>query len=161
MSRTRFDFSQTAKFAKNLLDFTEGFDAFVKNEMNYSALKLIMDIKDLTPVDSGVLKLSWKKTNVYTSRKQYHIDILNDQDYASYMEDGYYTSKTPSRFVPGVWSGKKFIYQPNKNSEGMMLKRKWIEGKHMYRISVNKWEHFFDRDWNISLIKYAKKKRVI
>lgn len=119
-----FDFSETSKFFDNMQKFKEGMPEFIENEMSYSALKLIVDIKDLTPVDSGALKMAWMKTDVYKTGRQartYKIDINNKQDYASFVEDGCYTSKTATRYVPGSWSNGKFNYDPSSKT-GMVVK---------------------------------------
>jgi hypothetical protein len=39
------------------------------------------------------------------------------------------------RFVPGRWSGNRFIYDPSAKS-GMMLKQKWIEGRHFWESGI-------------------------
>jgi len=44
-----------------------------------------------------------------------------------------------SRFVPGYWSGDRFYYVPKMKS-GMVLKRKFVEGKHYWENAIDAFE---------------------
>ena len=61
------------------------------------------------------------------------LEVGTNVEYASYVNDGHWTCKPGEkmRFVPGYWVGEKFIY--DKSAEGgMVLKQKWIEGRHYW-----------------------------
>lgn len=57
------------------------------------------------------------------------LEIGTNVKYAAYVNDGHWTNPqgTSVRFVPGVWSGGNFVYQPGADT-GMVLKQKWVEG---------------------------------
>ena len=54
--------------------------------------------------------------------------------YAVYVENGFTQNK--GQFVPGYWKGDKFVYVKGAK-EGMVLTGKTIEGKHMFRKSLD------------------------
>lgn len=61
------------------------------------------------------------------------IEVGSGVEYARWVNDGHHT--TPAgvgeRFVPGRWSGGRFVYDPGAKT-GMLLKRKWVAGKHFW-----------------------------
>lgn len=61
------------------------------------------------------------------------LEIGTNVKYAAFVNDGHYTCKKGEkmRFVPGVWNGDKFEYQPGAKT-GMMLKQKWVKGRHYW-----------------------------
>ena len=61
------------------------------------------------------------------------LEIGTNVEYAAFVNDGHYTCKKGEkmRFVPGVWNGDKFEYQPGAKT-GMMLKQKWVKGRHYW-----------------------------
>jgi hypothetical protein len=65
------------------------------------------------------------------------LEVGTNVSYASYANDGHYTTKAgqAKRFVPGVWEGDRFIYTPGAKT-GMVLKLKWIEGKHYWESAL-------------------------
>lgn len=95
---------------------------------------LMNELEETTPVDTGELRRSWVKGSVQNNGMVYYLPIANIKEYASYVEDGHRQTK---RFLPGDIKGKKFVYNPDADG-GIMLSDKWIEGKHMYRISSKK-----------------------
>ena len=57
------------------------------------------------------------------------LEVGTNVEYASYVNDGHWTCKKgrEMRFVPGYWSGNRFIYDSSAKS-GMMLKQKLGQG---------------------------------
>lgn len=89
--------------------------------------------KDRTPVDTGYLKKSWRITNVYRlpSTGSLGFSLINDADYASYVELG----------------------RTTRNREG------WVEGYYMATISMADLEkrlpRRFTREFNKLLAKHG------
>ena len=65
------------------------------------------------------------------------LEIGTSVNYASYVNDGHWTNPkgVEKRFVPGYWNGDRFIYDPSAKC-GMILKQKWVEGKHYWESAV-------------------------
>lgn len=65
------------------------------------------------------------------------LEVGTNVTYATYVNDGHWTCAKgeEKRFVPGYWKDDEFIYDPNA-SEGMVLKQKWVEGKHYWEASL-------------------------
>ncbi|MCD8216693.1 MAG: HK97 gp10 family phage protein [Clostridiales bacterium] len=61
------------------------------------------------------------------------LEVGTNVKYADWVENGH--RQQPGRFVPGHWSGDRFIYTPGA-SEGMVLKSSWVEGKHYFESAV-------------------------
>lgn len=78
------------------------------------------------------------------------------KDYPRLVNDGHFQQR---RFVPGRWQGDRFIYDRNADT-GMMLKAKWIEGKHFWENALFIFEAMFERslqrnldDWMQRLVR--------
>lgn len=72
-------------------------------------------------------------------------------DYAKYVNDGHWANPggVQVRFIPGSWSGDRFIYSPGAKG-GMVLRQQWVEGY-----------HYWESAWNIlekMVPKYLEKK---
>ncbi len=65
------------------------------------------------------------------------LEVGTNLEYAEYVNDGHWTCKKGelSRWVPGIWSGDRFTYDPGAKT-GMLLKQKWIEGYHYWEAAV-------------------------
>jgi len=100
-------------------------DRFLKQH----AELLIGSAKRNTPVDTGNLKGHWART----TPKGSVIEVYNNTEYAADVEYGHRQKK---RWVPGVWSGGKFKYDP-KAKTGMMLTEKVVPGARMLKRAVN------------------------
>lgn len=72
------------------------------------------------------------------------LEIGTHVDYAAYVNDGHWTNPkgVSMRFVPGNWNGNKFEYTPGAKT-GMMLKQKWVEGKHYWESALRIFERMF------------------
>lgn len=81
-----------------------------------------------TKVTGGTLRRGWTVDNkVLMFGDTYAINVFNNVFYATYVENGH--EQTPGRFVP-------HIYDPKTDKFGKKLKRSWVPGKHMLKIST-------------------------
>lgn len=78
--------------------------------------------------DNGIWELS---------EEDLTLQVGSNVEYAGYVNDGHWTCKKGEamRFVPGQWKGDRFIYDPSAKT-GMMLKQKWVEGKHFWESGI-------------------------
>lgn len=67
----------------------------------------------LTPVDTGQLRSGW-----YTESKKMTAWLKNDTTYASFVEEGHFTSNH-SWFVPGVFMGKRGVEMAAKKAQSI------------------------------------------
>lgn len=97
------------------------------------------------------------------------LEVGTSLEYALWVNNGHRTfdpSKTKhftlpngekARFVPGYWSGDKFIYDPEAKG-GMVLKFHWVEGKHYFdaaiRVFAPQFEKSFERRLEEWLTQY-------
>lgn len=91
--------------------------------------------------NTGNMAKNWKMGEIKHSGDYFIIEIYNNTEYASFVENGF-----RSHFVPGHWEGKVFVY--NKNEKGGMYVGKkdgWVEGKFMLKISVKEVENQMPR----------------
>lgn len=88
---------------------------------------LLAETKDRTPVDSGYLRKNWRITKVYRlSSDNLGFVLMNDADYASYVENGHTT----------------------RNREG------WVEGYYMATISIAKLDQYMPRRFDGEFKKF-------
>jgi len=97
------------------------------------------------------------------------LEVGTNVEYAKFANDGHLTVRhdTPgafklpdgslARFVPGTWSGDRFIYDPNADT-GMLLKEKWIEGSHYFDNAVKIFRIIFGRSLDKKLRVYIDKR---
>jgi hypothetical protein len=126
------DYSEFRRLAQSVTNFKDQYDAFLHHFLLEIGMRALADIKVRTPVDTGELRNNWFLSDVVRVGDNLEIYITNNKEYASFVEFGYNQKK---RFVPGKWTGDKFIYEPYCGS-GMMLKPKWIEGRFMSTIPI-------------------------
>ena len=129
------------------LDMTAWLDSFesLERQMPTAKAQLLSEqgnkmhrqVKLLTPVDSGNLRRSWA-----VALGSDEVEVSTYLEYAEYVEDGH---NQKARFVPGRWSGNRFIYDPNART-GMMLKAKWIAGRKMVEKTMHIMESELDSD---------------
>lgn len=84
------------------------------------------------------------------------LDVGTNLEYARYVNDGHHTTPAgvAERWVPGHWSGGRFIYEPGATT-GMRLKRKWVEGIHFWERAVEGCRPIFDRAAEIAVQRWA------
>ena len=86
---------------------------------------LVGRVKDLTPVDTGNLRQSWKRTRPKNGR----VEVYNNTEYASHVEWGH--RQKVGRYVPTI---------------GKTLKKPFVEGSHMLRDAVAETKETFKED---------------
>lgn len=153
---------------KNLLDMSEVYDFFNKIEKEAEngfkeRMKQVLDelgmdfldtvqkkIKESGSVDTGTLLKSFTKgdkNNIWVLKNgALELEIGTHLEYAQFVNDGHWT--TPSgvdqRWIPGTWSGSRFNYSPGAKT-GMLVKRRWIEGKHFWEDAIMVFERMFEK----------------
>ncbi len=72
------------------------------------------------------------------------LEVGTNVEYAKWVNDGHWTNPkgVKTRFVPGRWEGDRFIYDPSART-GMVLKQKWVPGKHYFDSAVRILEKIF------------------
>lgn len=130
----KLDVAGKGEFKKELMKFVDG----IGNEF----LRIVEDeIIRCNAMDTRLLLNSFHKgaeENVWIiSDDGLQLEVGTNVEYASYVNDGHWTNKKGQamRWVPGVWSGDRFIYTPGAKT-GMLLKQKWVEGKHYFDSAV-------------------------
>lgn len=135
---------------KGLRDMRDRFQNALDNKVvNNFIIELLQELANIvlgktkrrTPSNTGNLRRNWKIGNVKHSGDYFIIEIYNDTEYASFVENGF-----RGHFVPGHWEGKVFVY--NKNEKGGMYvgpKDGWVEGRFMLKISVKEVENQMPR----------------
>ena len=86
---------------------------------------LVDRVKDLTPVDTGNLRQSWKRTRPKNGR----VEVYNNTEYAAHVEWGH--RQRVGRYVPAI---------------GKTLKKPFVEGSHMLRDAVAETKGTFKED---------------
>lgn len=144
-SQVNFDFAQYKDFFLKIKqangDLRKQFGLFLEG-MGFEFLRIIEDeIISRNVVDTRLLLNSFHKgdgKNVWEFKEgDLTLEVGTNLEYALFVNDGHWTNPqgVESRFVPGVWQGNKFIYQSGAKT-GMVLKQKWVEGKHYWDSAV-------------------------
>lgn len=81
--------------------------SFMENFLKQQGRKVIGKTMLRTPVDTGALRASWQLGNIEKKGSSYEIDILNNQDYASFVEYG--TVERQWKYKDGVFMLTKSI----------------------------------------------------
>lgn len=117
-------------FKKELEDFLEG--------LGVEFLRIVEDeIIRRDVLDTRLLLASFHKGNDNSvwelSDGGLTLEVGSTLNYAGYVNDGHWTNPkgVKRRFVPGYWSGDRFIYDPSAEG-GMVLTQKWVAGKHYW-----------------------------
>lgn len=137
MSEMKIDFEQFQNAVNKFNRFHKNFDLFARNFLLKEALKVLANTKMRTPVDTGDLRNRWELSDVQRTPNGYRVFIFNTLYYASYIEDGH--GQQVGRFVPGIISGGRFVYKKGARG-GIVLKKPFVNGFHMCRISLNEYE---------------------
>lgn len=139
MSEFREFFNTVERAAKG--DFRKEFEEFLEGLGN-EFLRILQDeIIRRQVMDSRQLLASFTKGadgNVWKiSEGGLTLEVGTSVEYAGYVNDGHWTNSkgVERRWVPGYWSGDRFIYDPGADT-GMLLKQKWVEGKHYWESAL-------------------------
>ena len=90
------------------------------------------DVKELTPVDTGVLKNSWQRENgKRLTGNTFSQIVFSMTDYAAHVEYGHRAGRSKTKFVRGRFMLRTAVamrqikfYKDLKNFYGRLLKRK-------------------------------------
>lgn len=91
--RATWDFSELYKFADELKD-KKKFDKYAKRAVREVAKELVDAIKGYTPIgETGKLIKGWdkRKIRVINTGDGYEVLLVNDVEYATYVNDGHYS----------------------------------------------------------------------
>ena len=102
-------------------------DWFLKKLLTLLADQLENNIIQNTPVDTGELRLWWFITDIVKNGDTYEVSIVNNKEYASFVEYGH--RQTEGRYVPAL---------------GKRLKNGWVEGQYFMTIEAKKFEEIVD-----------------
>lgn len=123
------DFSEFEKFKEKLKGIEKELPEFFEGCANEIGARLLRATKQKTPVGiypaesgktGGTLRRNWNVTEVKHTLSGYTLNVINNTEYASYVEYGH--RQNVGQFIPAL--GKK-------------LKKPWVEGRHMLTDSVN------------------------
>lgn len=137
------DFRELEQLNKRLEQLSSvDFDAFCRKMSNEIAARLLEKVKKRTPVgvvpgyatdeakeeywsgyEGGTLRDAWTILPVEKQGDQYIVTVVNNTEYASYVEYGH--RQTPGRYVPAL---------------GKSLKASWVKGRFMLTISTQELE---------------------
>ncbi|MGJ9460116.1 HK97 gp10 family phage protein [Oceanobacillus sp. CF4.6] len=85
------------------------------------------------------------------------LEVGTNLEYASFANDGHTTvdlnSGKDSRWVPGYWSGDRFVYEPGSD-EGMLLILKWVDGTNYWDNAFAIFEKIFEKSLDVQLQKW-------
>ena len=119
MARNGFDVRELKKFRDNLVELENSIDTVLEDCAMELAARLIREVKKRTPTDTGNLRRNWQATGVTKQGFNYTIEVINQTDYAVYVEYGH--RQQPGRYVQAL---------------GRRLKKSWVPGKFMMTISA-------------------------
>lgn len=77
------------------------------------------------------------------------LSVGTNVEYAEFVNDGHFTVSLDSgkdrRWVPGVWAGDSFQYQPGNRESGMLLKQQWVPGTNYWDNAQAIYKRVFDK----------------
>nr|DAR69606.1 MAG TPA: type I neck protein [Caudoviricetes sp.] len=125
----RMDMSELHKFQAQLQQMTtQEKQKLYEDCLKELAARFLRKVIKRTPVISGHLRRGWSALLKDAIRVQkigstYRIELVNNTEYASYVEYGH--RQTPGRFVPAI---------------GKQLKESWVEGQFCMTLSAHEVE---------------------
>lgn len=112
------DFQAWANRVKAKIDGGK-FKQEIEQSTKRIGVQALRQFKANTPVDTGGLRRSWNANGPNYGGSGWTITLINNADYASYVEEGH--RQTPGRFVPAL---------------GKRLKASWVPGQFFMRRSL-------------------------
>ena len=129
------------EFKKELELFLEGIGVEFLNTIQDEIIRLkVMDTRLLlNSFHKGNDNNVWEITDGGLT-----LEVGSSTEYAGFVNNGHWTNPkgVETRFVPGYWKGSHFVYDRNAKG-GMVLKQKWVEGKHYYDSALRILEKMF------------------
>lgn len=132
------DFSEGIEFfenfSKNAYNFKNELNVWLKAWCNKFLDDVHQQIINRNIIDTGALGESFikgEKDNIWIeSDAGLTIEVGSENPYAAAVNNGHKTCPdgVSERWVPGKWSGNKFIYDPSAKT-GMLVKQQWIDAQ--------------------------------
>lgn len=116
----KVDFEELKQLQKNLEKLQADTDKINADIVKELAARVLREVKQKTPVDTGELRRNWEVGPVVKNGGYYEITVFNPVEYAPYVEYGH--RQTPGRYVPAI---------------GKRLKQGWVQGRFMLKISCD------------------------
>lgn len=112
-----YDYSEIEAFGKRLDRAQEIMDELFKEAIKEIALDFLVIAKGRTPEKTGLLKDRWRIGEIQKQGDSYTIEVFDDTEYASFVEDGHRTRKG---------KGKK---------SSRINSKAWVEGRFMMKLT--------------------------
>ena len=108
-----YDYSEIEAFGKRLGRAQEIMDELFKEAIKEIALDFLVIAKGRTPEKTGLLKDRWRIGEIQKQGDSYTIEVFDDTEYASFVEDGHRTrngkGKKSSRINSKAWVEGRFM----------------------------------------------------
>lgn len=159
-----FDYEQFKNLADSFKDMSKDIEKFIGDFLLREGMRCLANTKRETPVDMGTLRNRWKLDGPFKRGNTKYVVIHNNLNYASFVEDGHMQRKRflPIKYLqksPGGTEIVNYLRQKyGSDIEGVMLKNKWIPGKHMARIALTKAQTKMDARFEKAFVNYCKGK---
>lgn len=157
------DYSEFEELLESVKAIQKQHETFIRKFLLEMGMRCLGQTKKLTPVDTGNLRNRWELSNVFRRGDELYVVIFNPVEYASFVEDGHWQDK---RFLPlkhlesGSRKSKALVAsikaKYGTDTEGIMLKEKWIPGHHMARISIAKIERELPKRYEQAFKQFMK-----
>lgn len=123
------DYNEFKKLTKSIEGLAKDYDKFLGDFLTEQGMRCLASTKRRTPVDTGLLRNSWKLSGPYKNGNERYVVIHNGVKYASFVEEGHRIINKSGKVRVGVGKGKTKTIQATPYV-------KWQKGKHMARISL-------------------------
>lgn len=143
---TKFTKAGSGEFKRELMTYMDA--------LGFEFLDIVQDeIIRTGTVDTRRLLSSFNKGSgdgIYSlSDGGLTLEVGTNVEYAQYVNDGHFTvgldSGKDRRWVPGVWVGGKFQYQPGNRESGMLLKQQFVKGTNYWDNAQAIYKRVFDK----------------
>ena len=158
------DYDEFKEFADSIKGLAKDYDKFLDNFLTKEGMRCLASTKRLTPVDMGALRNGWKLAGPFKRGKDRYVVIHNNLKYASFVEDGHIQNE---RFLPieyledstkGQMIAGSLKAKYGENIKGIKLKKKWVKGHHMARISLTRTQNKLDARFEKAFSDFCKGK---
>ena len=134
------DYRELKKLDERLKQLSEiDIDRLCRETAERIAQILLNKVKKRTPVHIGALRDAWTILPIEKHGEQYTVTIINNLEYASYVEYGH--RQTQGRYVPAL---------------GKCLKASWVKGRFMLTISEQELKALTPKVFNKMLYEALK-----
>lgn len=95
-----FDVSDLKNFRDELKEFGNQVDGIIIEALEEIVAREMRMVKKNTPVDTGILRKSWKISDITKNGSEFEISLFNNTEYSDYVEFGHRT-RDHKNWVPG------------------------------------------------------------